>query len=118
MFFQSMVEILAHKVFVFDSNADEDAVMEIAIASGAEDIEVADDGTIEVTTSPTHFESVLESFNKVGLKPEFAEVLQRPSTECPLTVDDADKVMQLLTALEELDDVHDVFTNAGFPEDK
>ena len=44
-------------------------------------------------------------------------MLQRPSTDCPLTRDDAESVIQLVDALEDLDDVQDVFTNGSFPEE-
>ena len=46
-----------------------------------------------------------------------ADIVQRPSTEVELTKDDAEKVMKLIDALEDLDDVQDVFTNASFPDD-
>ena len=85
--------------------------------AGAEDVEIADDGSIEVTTVPPNFEAVSMAFEEAELQPELAEVLQRPSTDCPLTRDDADWVIQLVGALEELDDVQDVFTNARFPEE-
>ena len=91
--------------------------MEAAVAAGAEDVEIADDGSIEVTTPPPNFETVSIAFEKAELQPELAEVVQRPSTDCPLTSDDAESVTQLVDALEELDDVQDVFTNASFPEE-
>ena len=48
---------------------------------------------------------------------ELAEVVQRPTSETELAGEDAEKVMLLINALEDLDDVQDVFTNASFPED-
>ena len=104
-------------VFAFGPGTDEEAVMEVAVAAGAEDVEIADDGSIEVTTTPLNFETVSIAFEAVELKPEFADVLQRPSTDCPLTRDDAESVIQLVDALEDLDDVQDVFTNGSFPEE-
>ena len=104
-------------VFTFGPGTDEEAVMEVAVAAGAEDVEIADDGSIEVTTAPPNFETVSIAFEAAELKPELADVLQRPSTDCPLTRDDAESVIQLVDALEELDDVQDVFTNGSFPEE-
>jgi YebC/PmpR family DNA-binding regulatory protein len=104
-------------VFAFAPGTNEEAVMETAVAAGAEDVEIAEDGSIEVTTPPPHFEAVSMAFEKAELKPVLAEVLQRPSTDCPLTSGDAESVIQLVDALEELDDVQDVFTNASFPEE-
>ena len=48
---------------------------------------------------------------------ELAEVVQRPTSETELAGEEAAKVMLLISALEDLDDVQDVFTNASFPED-
>ena len=104
-------------VFAFASGTDEEAVMEAAVAAGAEDVEIADDGSIEVTTTPPNFEAVSIAFEEAELQPELAEVLQRPSTDCPLTSEDAESVIQLVDALQDLDDVQDVFTNASFPEE-
>ena len=104
-------------VFAFGPGTDEEAVMEVAVTAGAEDVEIADDGSIEVTTAPPNFETVSIAFEEAELKPELADVLQRPSTDCPLTSDDAEWVIQLVDALEELDDVQDVFTNGSFPEE-
>ena len=50
---------------------------------------------------------------KAGLKPEFAEVTMKPTTETALTGDDAARMQKLLDALESLDDVQDVYTTAA-----
>mgnify|MGYP002778250508 CR=1 FL=1 len=93
--------------------ASEDKVMEIAIEAGAEDVVSNDDGSIEVLTAPnTDFVTVKEALEKAGLKPEFAEVVMKPSTESVMTGDDAVKMQKLLDALESLDDVQEVYTNA------
>jgi len=93
--------------------ASEDKVMEIAIEAGAEDVVTNDDGSIEVLTAPNaDFVTVKEALEKAGLKPEFAEVVMKPSTESVMTGDDAVKMQKLLDALESLDDVQEVYTNA------
>jgi transcriptional/translational regulatory protein YebC/TACO1 len=51
-----------------------------------------------------------------GFTPVSSEIVQRAAIETPLSVEDAEKVLKLVDAIEELDDVHDVFTNADFPD--
>ncbi|MDH3693757.1 MAG: YebC/PmpR family DNA-binding transcriptional regulator [Gammaproteobacteria bacterium] len=111
------VAYLFNKVgtLVFPSGSDEEKIMEAAIEAGAEDVNTDDDGSIEVMTTPESFESVKSKLVANGLKPEIAEVAQRPATEAPVEGEEAEKVLCLLDALEELDDVQDVFTNASFP---
>ena len=104
-------------LFGFTFDIDEEAVMEIAVSAGADDIETMDDGSIEVTTQTINFEKVSKAFQDAGLQPELSEIVQRATTDCPLNIEDSDKVMSLISALEELDDVQDVFTNATFPEE-
>ncbi len=104
-------------LFVFAPTADEEAVMEVVVAAGAEEVETALDGSIEVITTPELFDTVRAALARQGLEPEIAQVVQRPATETELEGDDAQKVVSLVDALEEMDDVQDVFTNASFPEE-
>lgn len=104
-------------LFVFAPGTDEDAVMELAINAGADDIQVNDDGSIEVTSSPEEFGTVGDALREAGVAPEIAEVVQKATTETELEGEDAEKVMRLVNALEDLDDVQDVYTNAIFPEE-
>lgn len=101
----------------FPANSDEDAVMEIAISAGAEDIVTNDDGSIDVLTTPQDFETVRDAMKAADLVPELAEVTQRASTSVHLSGDQAEKTLRLLEALEDLDDVQNVYTNADFPEE-
>ena len=89
--------------------------METALEAGAEDVETDADGTLEVLTAPEQMGAVVEAMKRVGLKPELAEVTQRPATFVSLTGDDAEKMLKLLEVLEDLDDVQNVYTNADFP---
>ncbi len=102
---------------VFEPGVDEEQVMEIAIDSGADDVLTEEDGSIEVLTQPEVFSDVNQAIKAAGLESIDADIVQRPSTEVELTNDDAEKVMKLIDALEDLDDVQDVFTNASFPDD-
>lgn len=98
---------------VLAPGSSEDRVMEVAIDAGAEDVVTNDDGSIEVLTAPTtDFVAVKEALEKAGLKAEFAEVIMKPATESVMTGDEAVKMQKLLDALEALDDVQEVYTNA------
>ena len=91
----------------------EDRVMEVALEAGADDVVADEDGAIEVLTSPADFETVRNALDAAGLKPEVAEVTFRPENHIELTGDDAVRMQKLLDALEDLDDVQDVFHNAA-----
>ena len=101
---------------VYAPGTDEDALMEAALEAGAEDIVTNDDGSIEVLTPPYEFVGIKEALEKAGFKAEFGEVTMKPSTETEFTGDDALKMQKLLDALENLDDVQDVYTNAVIEE--
>ena len=94
----------------------EDKVMEVALEAGADDVIMDDDGAIEVITAPTEFEAVKNALEAAGLKPEVAEVTMRPENSIELTGEDAQRMQKLLDALEDLDDVQDVFHNAEISE--
>ncbi len=94
----------------------EDKVMEIALEAGAEDIVTDEDGSIEVITAPHDFLSVKETMEAAGLKAVLAEVAMKPSLETVFTGDDAVRMQKILDALEDLDDVQDVYTTAVIEE--
>ena len=102
--------------FVFAPGASEDKVMEAALDAGAEDVETDEDGSIEVICAPADFEKVKAGLEKAGLKPDAAEVTMKAATEVELAEADAQKMRSLLDALEELDDVQDVYTTAVLDE--
>jgi transcriptional/translational regulatory protein YebC/TACO1 len=90
--------------------------MEAAIDAGAEDVLTDDEGGIEVICQPGDFPAVKAALDKAGLKAEVAEITMRAENPAPLTGDDAQKMQKLLDALENLDDVQQVYTNAEFDE--
>ena len=98
-------------------NIDEEKAMEIGLEAGADDIVTNDDGTIDVYTTPEAFADVVEAFEKNNIKPVNAEVSMVPSTESELEGDQAVKCMRMIDALEDLDDVQNVYHNASFPDD-
>ncbi len=101
---------------LFVPGTSEDRVMEAAIEAGAEDVLTDDEGGIEVICQPGEFAAVKAALEKAGLKAEVAEITMRAETEAPLAGDDAEKMQKLLDALENLDDVQQVYTNAEFDE--
>jgi len=101
---------------VFPPGTSEDAVMEAAIDAGADDVVTNDDGSIEVVTDPYQFVAVKDALAKAGLKPEYAEVVMKPTAEVDLAGEDAQRMQKLLDALESLDDVQDVYTTAVLQE--
>ena len=94
--------------------ADEDAVMDLAIEAGAEDIE-ADDRVISVVTPPESFADVVDALKGGGFDPEHAEVALVPTATSPCDEETAAKVLRLIDALDDVDDVQNVYCNAGFP---
>jgi len=95
------------------SGVDEEAIMDAALEAGAEDVET-EDGMTEVITAFSDYFSVLEALKAAGFEPEMDEVVQRASLEIELDEEASEKVLRMVDALEELDDVQNVFTNAAF----
>ncbi len=96
----------------FAPGTNEDALMEVALDAGAEDVLSHDDGSFEVITGPHDFVDVKQRLEAAGFKPEMAEVVMKPTTEVSFSGDDAVKMQKLLDAMEDVDDVQEVFTNA------
>lgn len=101
---------------IFTPGTSEDQVMEVALEAGAEDIISDEDGSIEVITAPGDFEAVQAALVAAGLTPVFAEVTMKASNEIVFTGDDAVKMQKLLDALDDLDDVQEVYTSAAIEE--
>jgi len=101
---------------IFSPGTSEDKVMEAALEAGAEDIINNDDGSIEVITSPGDFTAVKDALEVAGLTPVYAEVTMKASNETEFTGDDAVKMQKLLDALDDLDDVQEVYTSAVIDE--
>ncbi|MDB5900854.1 MAG: hypothetical protein JWP41_4456 [Ramlibacter sp.] len=90
----------------------EEAVMEVALEAGAEDIVTDEDGAVEVLTGPGQFEAVKIALEGAGLKPEIAEVTMRAENTIPLSGEDATRMQKIIDMLEDLDDVQAVYHNA------
>jgi len=97
---------------VFAPGTDENALMEAALDAGADDVVTNDDGSLEVITGPYDFVAVRDALAKKGFTAEFAEVTMKPTTEVEMRGDDAARMQKLLDAIEAIDDVQNVHTNA------
>jgi len=102
--------------FVFAPGAIEEKVMDAALDAGAEDVLSNPDGSIEVVCAPGDFDKVKAGLEKAGLKPDAAEVTMKALSEIELAGAEADKMRGLLDALDELDDVQNVYTTAAIDE--
>lgn len=102
------------QIIVARENAQEDLLMEIALEAGAEDFR-ADEQGYEIITEPAKFEAVHKALEERGIKCEVAEVTELPMTTVPLQDPEAiAAVNRLIEALEEHDDVKEVYSNAEF----
>jgi YebC/PmpR family DNA-binding regulatory protein len=97
---------------VYEPGMSEDKIMEVALEAGAEDILTDEDGSIEVITAANEFMAVKEALETAGLKAVMAEVTMKPMSEVEFSGDEAVKMQKILDALEDLDDVQDVYTTA------
>ena len=105
-------------VLSFAAGADEERITDAAIEAGADDVVVhAEDGAIDVLTSPDTFAEVKLALEAAGLKPDAAEITMRADNDIAVEGDTAKAVAKLLDWLDDLDDVQDVYSNAAFGED-
>ncbi|KUM02461.1 YebC/PmpR family DNA-binding transcriptional regulator [Chromobacterium subtsugae] len=101
---------------VFAPGVDEDALMDAALEAGADDVVSNDDGSIEVITGPYEFTDIKEALEAKGFKAEMGEVTMRAENDTELSGEDAARMQKLLDALEDLDDVQEVYTSAVLDE--
>lgn len=102
----------------FAPGVNEEKLMDVALEAGADDVIVNDDKSAEVLTSPENFIPIKEQLAKQGFKPEQAEITMLASTNVPISdKETAEKVMDLIDALEDLDDVQSVYSNADIVEE-
>ena len=97
-----------------DGSVDEDELMMVALEAGAEDVIVEEEG-IEVVTSPSDFQDVKTALEESGYSFSSAEVTMVPQNTVEVDAEQGKKVIRLTDALEDLDDVQEVYTNADIP---
>jgi YebC/PmpR family DNA-binding regulatory protein len=104
-------------LFVFDAaGVDEEKLMETALESGADDVKREGD-KFEVLCDPEVYSQVSEALEAAKMEPEAKEITRIPSTTVDLELDDARKVLKLMDALDDHDDVQNVSANFNIPDD-
>lgn len=117
---QGSVTRLFHRkgqIIVARENANEDQLMEIALEAGAEDFKTDVQG-YEIITEPATFEAVNKAVESKGIKAEAATVTELPTVTVPVSSEPvASAVNRLLEAIEDHDDVKEVYSNAEFADE-
>jgi len=103
-------------ILIEKSQAQEDELMTIALDSGAEDVK-SDDKNYEITTSVQDFEKVKQALLDKGIKLQTAEVTMIPTSTIKVAGGEAKQVLGLVEALEEHDDVQQVYANFDIPDE-
>jgi len=104
-------------LFIFPATAvDEERLMELALEAGADDVRREGDN-LEVLCPPDSYTEVAEAFEAAGLQPETKEIAPIPDTTVDLDADTARKVLKLMEALDDHDDVQSVSSNFNIPDD-
>ncbi len=104
-------------IISYAAGTDEDAVMEVALESGAEDIVTNDDGSIDVFTLQQDYAAVKDALDEAKFESVSAEITMHPETTIALALNDAEKAMAMINAFEDLDDVQAVYSNADFSDE-
>jgi YebC/PmpR family DNA-binding regulatory protein len=99
-----------------DGAADEDKLLEIALEAGADDL-ADEESTWEITTDPSAFAGVRDRLASAGVPMLSADLTMLPQTTVPVEGGQAKQVLALVEALEDLDDVQDVFANFDISEE-
>ena len=101
----------------FQGKIDEDEIMEAALEGGAEDIITNGDNSIDVITNPDNLVDIKDVIVAAGFDPQNTEITMRASTTSELDKKSAETMIKLLDALEDIDDVQKVYSNAEIPDE-
>ncbi|MBI1975886.1 MAG: YebC/PmpR family DNA-binding transcriptional regulator [Candidatus Omnitrophica bacterium] len=104
-------------LILVDKKVNEDELMTLALDNGAEDFKSDDPESYEITTTPGDFEKVKQSLVAKGIHPKYAEVTMIPANTVKVEGGAARQVLDLVQALEDHDDVQNVYANFDVPED-
>lgn len=99
-----------------ETGIDEEELMMLALDAGAEDMST-EENQFEITMTPEEFPQVLQALENRNIVTSMAQVTMIPETTINLTGDDAAKMLKLMEALEDHDDVQEVYSNFDIPED-
>jgi len=103
-------------IVVDGTKYDEDDIMTAAIEAGADDVE-QDGAQFQVLTQPSDFAAVRDALTAAGIEPDSADLTMIPKNTVKLEENDARKTMKIMDALEDSDDVQEVYANFDIPED-
>lgn len=95
---------------------DEDAIFELAVDAGADDVKFEDD-IIEIIGPVEAFKTIADALREAGIEPEEAGLKYLPANEMELSVEDTLQVLRVIEALEDLDDVQEVYSNLSVSEE-
>ena len=98
------------------SDSEEEKLFETVIESGGDDVEKNDDG-FRITSSPADFEKLLNAIKKEDFSVLNAELSMKPDTTIDLDQETAEKLLKILDFIDEIEDVQEVYSNGGFPDD-
>ena len=98
------------------SSVDEDALLELVLEAGGDDVKAEND-LYEILTTPESFEDVRSSLEARGLTPEVAEVTMLPQSTVSIEGKQAEQVLRLMEALDDQDDVRRAYANFDIPDD-
>jgi YebC/PmpR family DNA-binding regulatory protein len=102
-------------VFIVEAkHVDEDRLLEVALEAGAEDVKKADD-LFEVTTDPTQFQNVKKGLEGARIATASAMLAQLASTMIDVDDETGRKVVRLTDALDDMEDIQNVYSNANIP---
>jgi transcriptional/translational regulatory protein YebC/TACO1 len=104
-------------LLTYPPGTDEQRLMQVALEAGAEDVVPNADTSVEVLADPQEFATVRALLTLHGFAPATAEVTQRAATALELTGSAAEAMVQLLEALEQLDEVREVYSNVEIADD-
>ncbi len=104
-------------VISFAKGVDEETLMDVALDAGVDDIINHSDGSIDIHTSFENFGAVKDALDAAGLSAVSAEVTMLASTEVDLDASNAEKLMNVVDSLEDLDDVQNVYSNANISDE-
>jgi len=104
-------------LMTYPPGTDEEALMREALEAGAEDVVPNPDHSVEVLADPLEFETVRAVLTHRGFAPSTAEVTQRAATSLELDGESAERMVRLLTDLEHMTEVRDVYSNVEIPDE-
>ena len=99
-------------LMTYPPGTDEEQLMQVALEAGAEDVVPGNDRSMEVLADPAELDTVRAVLTHRGFAPATTEVTQRAATPLALSGESAELMVQLLAALQTLDEVRDVYSNA------